>query len=269
MAGGFRRRAVTYAWVLVIVVLAVADLRVWLGGIEHGIVWPRVSMDLDLYVAATRRWLDGGSFYHAYQLAGPFHVEGWPDGQQPVLYPPPAALLFLPFLYRWAIFWWVIPLAIVWWCLWTYRPSGRGWLVIALLALWPPSVYAIIAGNPGMWVMAAVALATRWPAFGPWVLLKPTLLPFALIGIRQWRRWLPGAVTLALVSAALLPMWDDYLTVLGNARSGLGFLYSLPQAGFVLIPVAAWVARQSSRATRARTRADLTLTSPRAASRTG
>jgi hypothetical protein len=76
---------------------------------------------------------------------------------------------------------------------------------------------------------------------GPLVLLKPTLAPFALFGMRQ-RRWWVAAAVLGVVSLAFLPMWPDYLTVLGNARDEQGWLYV---AGNVPIMVVGWLARAS------------------------
>ena len=43
----------------------------------------------------------------------------------------------------------------------------------------------ILAGNPEMWIVAALALATVWRGFAPLVLLKPALFPLALFGIRS------------------------------------------------------------------------------------
>ena len=89
-------------------------------------------------------------------------------------------------------------------------------------------MYAIVTGNPGLWIMAALSLG-----LGSVVLLKPTLLPFALLGIRT-RRWWAFAGVLALISLALVPMWFDYLTVLRNVR-GTDIWYSLWQAPLIAV----------------------------------
>jgi len=41
------------------------------------------AVDYDLYMGATRRWLDGGSFYEPYQLSGPYPITAGD-----ILYPP-------------------------------------------------------------------------------------------------------------------------------------------------------------------------------------
>jgi len=88
---------------------------------------------------------------------------------------------------------------------------------------------------------AAVALGTviGWPSV--LVLLKPTLAPFSLIGIRT-RGWWVAAVALGVVSLAMLPGWFDYLTVMRNFEGG-SLMYSLDQYPLMVIPVIAWAAR--------------------------
>jgi hypothetical protein len=95
-----------------------------------------------------------------------------------------------------------------------------------------------------MWIAAFVALGTVWGWPGVLVALKPSLLPFMLVGIRS-RSWWLAAGLLVLVSLAVLPMWFDYATAMLNARGPLvSPLYSLGNVPVVLIPL---VARLDSR----------------------
>jgi hypothetical protein len=112
---------------------------------------------------------------------------------------------------------------------------------MALCMLWPRTAGILIAGNTDMWVAAAiaVALAASLPT-AVLLILKPSYLPFALIGI-PWRSWWVVGVVVAVVAAAFAGLWFDYLTVLRGVT--LEPLYSLYNAPFVLIPVIAWVAR--------------------------
>ncbi len=67
------------------------------GGVVRGGLGGRGALtamgtDYRTYMDATRVWLPGGSFYPAYELAGPYQIE-----LGAVLYPPVALLLFVPF----------------------------------------------------------------------------------------------------------------------------------------------------------------------------
>jgi hypothetical protein len=117
-------------------------------------------------------------------------------------------------------------------------------LVIAGLGLWPATVINVLwTGNPSMWCAGALALATTgrsWAA--PLVLMKPTLGPFALWGIRS-RKWWFGLGFVAVVSLAFAPMWFDYLRAITNAR-GAGWTYQVWHVPAMLIPVVAWLGRR-------------------------
>lgn len=191
--------------------------------------------DWGIYRAATLSWLGGGPFYHPEQVAGPYVI-----GNDAVLYPPVALPLFVAFAYLpgWAFV--LPPVALTAWAIWHLRPSLLGWIVVAVCLNLGPTYWAIALGNPILWVVAAMALATRWPSLAVLVLLKPSLFPFALIGIRR-RTWWVGLVVLVLVSLPFGAMWLDYAKVLLNARHPLGLLYNLGQAPTMLLPVAAWL----------------------------
>jgi hypothetical protein len=203
-----------------------------------------VGFDYGTYVDAARRWLAGGSFYQPYQLAGPYTI--W---NQEILYPPTALLLFVPFTFLPAVLWWALPLGVVGVVVAAHRPSARGWVVItALLVLPAPfqvatpwSIALVVLGNPGMWAVAAVAAGTRWAWPGALVVLKPSLFPFALVGIRTRGWWIALGLMVAL-SVILAPLWAQYATVLTNAHgSRAGLLYSLSDIPVMLVPVVAWL----------------------------
>lgn len=189
------------------------------------------GIDYDLYMNATRRWLDGGTFFQPYQLAGPYPIQ-----MGDVLYPPTALWLFVPFTVLPAVLWWVIPLGITGTMIWRLRPAPVSWPFLTLCCFWPPFVARIVAGNPVMWVMAAVALGflVRWAFVG--VLLKPSLFPFALLGIRHRSWW----IALAVVIAASIPfgsMWLDWVKAVTNSTAGL--FYSMQDIPILLLPVIA------------------------------
>jgi hypothetical protein len=194
------------------------------------------GIDYVMYMDAARRWLDGGSYFHPYQLAGPYSLQ-----MGDVLYPPNALLLFVPFALMpalvSAIMWWAVPLGATAAMVWRLRPSPVAWPFLALCVFWPPFVARIIAGNPVMWAMAAVALGflVRWAFLG--VLIKPSLFPFALLGMRD-RRWWIGLVVLVLVSIPFGSLWIDWVRSVVNATGG-GLLYSMQDVPILLLPVIA------------------------------
>jgi hypothetical protein len=223
-----RVRAVLLVVALGILVFPIADvLRAaakpnfnGYGGIDYG-----------LYMDATRRWLDGGAFFQPYQLAGPYPIQ-----MGDVLYPPNALWLFIPFTVLPAVLWWAIPLGTTAAVVWRVRPAPVAWPFLALCCFWPPFVARIVAGNPVMWAMAAVALgfAVRWAFVG--VLLKPSLFPFALLGIRDRAWWIALAVLL-VASIPFGTMWLDWVTAVTNSTGGM--LYSLQDVPILLLPVIA------------------------------
>jgi len=108
----------------------------------------------------------------------------------------------------------------------------------------PDHLESIAYGNPGIWIAAFVALGTvfGWPAI--LVALKPTFVPFMLLGIQR-RSWWISLGALFLLSLAFLPLWSQYLAVLMNARGPLvSPLYSLNQTPMLLIALTAWVCRR-------------------------
>jgi hypothetical protein len=197
--------------------------------------------DRELYLMATRRWLSGGGFYEAYQFAGPYTATTLPA---PILYPPVAIPFFIPWLVLPAQLWWIIPLGGTAWIVAGYRP-GPATLALVMFCLGIGAFNdSAIAGNPAIWVMFAVTLGTRWPALSAMVLLKPSLFPFALFGVRDRRWWILTGV-LCAVSLAMLPMDLEWLRAVSNATGDRsGFLYSLREVPMMCIPLIAWAARR-------------------------
>lgn len=205
-----------------------------------GEVHNQLGEDYQYFVDAAARWQATGSFYWPHQLAGPYQATSGID----VVYPPPALALFLPFTWLPAPLWWIIPLGIIAASVAAWRPAWWTWPVLALLVWFPRSESIVIWGNTAMWVAAAVALGLRWAGPAVLVLLKPTFLPFALIGANRRRWW----IALALLGLAQLPfvwLWLDFVTAMRNNVGPWppGFLYSLPDFAFVSIPVIAWAGR--------------------------
>lgn len=206
--------AVEAAWVLF--ALAGGDPRV-----THG-------QDYGIYRDAALRWLSGGGFY-----------PGTPA--TPILYPPVDLWLLVPFTRLPAFLWWAVPCAISAWAIWRLRPAWWAWPIMALLAVWPDTPTVYLGGNPAMWAVAAMSLGGlyRWPS--ALVLLKPSLFPFALCGIRSRAWWFALGVLVLLSLPFGFGMWSDWLSAVGNAHGGL--LYSLGQVPLLALPLVAWVAR--------------------------
>lgn len=195
-----------------------------------------IGMDYDFYRAVGARWLVDGSYYLPHQLAGPYDVALMVD----VLYPPTALILFVPLVFLPAIAWWAVPVGLVAYALWRWRPDVRAWPVLVLLLMWPRAMGAVFHGNTDMWVAAGVAggLLWGWPA--ALVLLKPVFAPLALVGARQRSWWI--ALGLGVTSVVvMLPLWFDYMTAMRNLH--IGWDYSLTSLPLMLIPVVAWWTR--------------------------
>lgn len=199
------------------------------------------GLDYTLYMDAATRWLETGVFYHPYQLAGPYPVT-----HGDVLYPPVALWLFVPFTFLPAVLWWAIPLGVTAWMVYRLRPGPLAWPLMACVFAWQPVQIHVISGNPGLWAMMAVALATRYPWAAPFALIKASLFPFALFRIDR-RAWWYGLAVWCALSLVFLPMWFDWLTVVLNSRSGGGLFYSWQEAPMMLLPIVAWLCRPGGR----------------------
>jgi hypothetical protein len=232
---------IRWTWIGAGVAMLAADLRAWMLATSSGFVLPPIGVDLAIYRDAAARFLGGGSFYLPSQLAGPYDVWANPP---PVLYPPVALPLFAAFTFLPAVLWWAIPLGIMAAVL---RPRPAALPLIIGLVVWPSTAVNILwNGNPAMWSAAALALAVSGRAWaGPLILLKPTLAPFALCGIRH-RSWWIGAAFVGLASLAFASLWLDYFRSLANAQNA-GWTYQLWGVPVMVIPVLAWLGRQRGR----------------------
>jgi hypothetical protein len=191
-----------------------------------------IGIDADIYFDATRSWLADGTWYLPRQLAGPYGIE-YGD----VLYPPILLYLLAPFQVLPFALWWAVPVAAIAWALWRIRPPLWSWPLLVLCLAWPLSLEQLIKGNPVLWILAAEAVMIAVGLPTTIVLLKPSLFPFAIIGIRRRSWWLQAAV-LAVLSLPLLELTLLYPQVIINSRGG-GLLYSVRDVPLLLLPVVA------------------------------
>lgn len=194
------------------------------------------GIDLGIYLRATSRLFSGDSWFLDRQLGGPYLIH-----MGDVLYPPVTAFFFAPFFVLPAILWWAIPIGLAAWLIVGWRPAPWTWPLMALCILWPLTPAKTITGNPALWITAFVAAGLRWHWPSALVLLKPSLFPFALIGVRH-RLWWVVVALLALGSLVWLDATRIWLQVLGNSQGG-GLLYSAVDIPMLLLPVIAWAGR--------------------------
>jgi len=190
-------------------------------------------------MVAAERWLAGGSFYEPYQLAGPYPIDRFE-----ILYPPVLLVVLVPFTFLPASLWWGIPLGLTAWALLRLRPAPVAWPLLALCLVWPPTITHLLTGNPAMWALAALSLGVLYAGPAVFVLIKPSLAPFALWGLRH-RRWWLYLLAFAALSVPFGVLWLEWLTALANSQGG-GLLYSINDVPLLLIPVIAWLARSDS-----------------------
>ncbi len=214
--------------------------------VPHPLEQP-LGVDFDLYRDVTSRWLSGGPYFEPYQVAGPYEIRAGD-----VLYPPVALWLFAPFAIAttgplsWllAVAWWAVPLLVTAAVVWRLRPSPWAWPLIALCVANPTTLLKTWTGNPVIWSMAAMAIAalssrTRFAA--PFVLLKPSLAPFAAFGANG-RSWWVGLGALLLLCLPFGALWGDWVASVLNSRGG-GLLYSALEIPMLLLPLVAWLGR--------------------------
>jgi hypothetical protein len=112
---------------------------------------------------------------------------------------------------------------------------------MAFCLVFPVTLVYIAYANPTIWIAAFVALGLRYAWPGVLVLLKPSLAPFALIGIRS-RGWWVGLFVLVLASIPFLAPTLDYPRIVLDSR-GSSLLYSGTSVPVVALPVVAWLGR--------------------------
>jgi hypothetical protein len=193
--------------------------------------------DLEVLLEATRRLFAGESWYLPRQLDGPYPTE-FGD----VLYPPVAAWFLAPWLLLPAWTFIAPPVAIVAWHIVDARPALWTWPLIAFGLTFPITLVHAAYANPTLWMAAFAALGLRYGWPGALILLKPSLVPFALIGIRT-RGWWLCALGLAIASLPFLAETLIYPRVAVDAQGG-GLLYSGLVLPFMLVPVVAWLGRR-------------------------
>jgi hypothetical protein len=210
--------------------------------IPHPLEQP-FGVDIALYREAAARWFAGGPFYDPRQLSGPYDV-----AHGDILYPPVGLWLFVPIALLPTIpallLWWGIPAAVTTWAIARLRPRPAVWPLLALCLAWPTTPLKTWTGNPVIWSVAAMALATVWRGAAPFSLLKPSLFPFALFGAGQ-RAWWVGLAVFVVLCLPFGWMWADWVKTVVNSRGG-GLLYSILEAPMLVLPLVAWVGRRSS-----------------------
>lgn len=193
-----------------------------------------LGIDRQTAMDGAARWLSTGSPFLERQLAGPYRVLGWnivDSGEflyPPIVLPVFAAMSLLP-----NPAWWIIPGALVFVGIAQHPPATWAWPPIVFLLMLAWSIPVIVQGNPVIWLAPVVMWAWRLPFLGPLVLFKPTLAPFALIGIRH-RSWWVSLVVLAVVAVPFGDLWSEWVRVTLDARQPLGPAYSVFQAPFLL-----------------------------------
>jgi len=193
--------------------------------------------DREIYVAAGQRWASGEWIFYPDQLRGPYLLAVGHVLYPPVAYPAFYAASLLP-----ALFWWLVPLSVTAAGILWHRPAYWSWPIIAACLAFPWSLMLAWAGNPTIWLAAFVSLGTIRSGWAIAVLAKPTLAPFALVGIRRRTWWWALAGFLA-VSAAFGQMWLDWIDALRNAYGPrVGPLYSVGDVPWLLAPIVAWKA---------------------------
>lgn len=237
-------RAQRLAWfaAVIIGVLVVAE-TIYLAAVYLPRPGQVLGNDYHFYRDVGVRWLANGSYYLPEQLAGPYDLRP----MFTVLYPPTALLLFVPFGVLPWVLWWAVPIALLGYALWTFRPAAWAWVVMLTLMAWPHAIGSYLFGNTDMWATAFIALGLRfgWPAV--LVALKPLYLPFALVGARRRSFWVAG-VMLGAFSLLMFPLWKDYSVAMTNIRIDASYwLLSIP---LLSIPLVAWRGRTDRRSHR-------------------
>ncbi len=233
-AGARWRRPLLIGLTIVILGLTVCF---WVYGFFGPPGWRIANDDLTIYTDATRRLFGGGQWYLDRQIHGPYEIS-----HGDVLYPPVTALFFGLWLLLPGWSFSAIAVGVTTWAVWRMRPALWTWPLLALCLAWPMLGLKVLRLNPSVWIMVASALGVRfgWP--GALILLKPSFLPFAAIGIRH-RGWWLAAGLLAVASLPFLADTLAYPRIVLDARGG-GLAYSLPDLPFVLLPLIAWAGRR-------------------------
>ena len=196
--------------------------------------WGRdVGVDYRIYMDATTRWLSDGSYFLPRQLAGPYQLQ-----MGDVFYPPVALWLFVPFTLLPAVLWWAVPIAITAAALVHLRPAPWTIALSLVVFLCPKYLEFVFDGNPGMYLIAALAAAAAWGTPASLVLFKPSLFPLALFGMRS-RGWWYGLAALAVLTLPFLPLTLTWVPVVLDVQPG-GLTYSLLDLPVSALPLLWW-----------------------------
>jgi hypothetical protein len=203
---GFRRR---WLWFF----LPASFLFMWLLMFIVGFNWQAVGVDARIYYRGSAAWLAGADPWttHALLNGRPFTYAGLP----------PTTILLAPLT-------WLPEETYLW--LWVGLSLAAAVAIVRSLRLpivwivYPPLMYAVVAANPHVVVMALVVAAGTWGgalASG----LKIVAIP-PLIGERRWRALLIAAVAFGATALAFPGLWSAFLDQAGtvqntiNAESG-------------------------------------------------
>lgn len=210
-----------------------AAYEIYLGWLYHG--WFSAFDDYDFNMAVAHRWLADGSYFLPRQLAGP-HI--WQVGE--VLYPPVSLWLFVPFSFLPMAAWFAVPLATIAAAMWRLKPIAPALAIIAFLICDPDGLVESASGNPMLWFVAIEFAALAWRMPASLGLFKPTLFPFALVGIGT-RRWWVALGFLALLSLPFLGLTITWVRVGLDTHGRGGVLYNVSEFAYALIPYVAWL----------------------------
>jgi hypothetical protein len=213
-------------------VAAVVWWTVYQGALARG----EVGWDAGVYRGIGSMWLATGEAYYPVQFAGPYPVLGTVN-----MYPPFALYLFAPMSLFPTVLWWVIPLSVLVWHVIDCRPRWWAWPILAGMMATLPVAAGLVYGNTEMWTAAAVAVACRFSPAAWFLVIKPTVLPVALLFARDRRWWL----TIPVVILAAIPLgdlWVDWATAMLNVEHK-NALYSLPAVIWLGFPLVARTAR--------------------------
>ena len=213
-----------------------------------GTIWPldHPGVDLEIPLRAADRWQTGGIPYD------PAAFTAGPGATQPFLYPPftlPffAALRSLP---RTPLLWLDIAMMLVA-AIAACRRLRVPWVWLPLVIAWPPFAEGIVDGNVAMLMfLAFVVLFYRPTGTGPWapeprdvaepgesgalvgglssfIATAKVSQPHAWLFVlrHRWRAAVAGAVVVALIALATLPLtgtdlWLDWIAQLRRAGEG-------------------------------------------------
>lgn len=226
------RRLVLFA--LTSVLLLLAGIRVYA---TFTAPWwaDLIGNDFRHYLLAIQRWFDTGSPYVPSEVAASFQYTS-----ETFLHPPISIVLFAPFLVLPWILWWVIPLSIAVYATLIWKPAPWAWPLMALPLVLYPIGAIIVNGNTDMWMWACFAAGLRWGWPAAFMVVKPSLAVFGLVGVTS-RRWRLVTAALAAFSLALMPWWIEWVRVVLNSPGTL--LYSAGNVWMFLIPVIARIGR--------------------------